>query len=846
MMSTDNKYFEEFVSDDNLQLAWKRMTHSVRYEVKDRLGLQAYASQINKHMQILQDSLRSEYEPSDAYPFYKVKQDRSLRRFSFLSMDDRFVYQAICNVLIKHSYEQISKLVTAKQLFSNVPTPLHNKAPYTFKRVFTDRSGVNEGQYDKYRKQVLQSRREFLKQGEDSWLIRTDIRSYFPSINHHILLQTLEDKGWLPDRCIRYILKHCLTRWARWESEDGKGIPIGYECSDQIGSLFLFPLDEALSDFTVHRYVDDIYIFVENFEQVKWAIHLVDKELEKLSLQRNTLKTEFLALCELGEEQLRRKLTESLSQLTHEKSSPDAEQERQKKLFQILQDKFDKRSEGLNLNEKIENISKVAFVLYRLKDRDRNIRMLAYHILDHYPNYALHAISYLYRTHRNDPELNIKLTRMIKAEYEANDVKAHALKYLNLIDEGQGSKELIEDLFNRHTIDNWYLLYEIIKDIINRNAPQSYSRLLVDVINSHNPFISSYAANALFTFVDKKHQNQLVNKLLLCESNYMRKIALYLAYRFRIRIDPSSIPTHLEILMDTSQLEEKDYFHKTIKDLFRVSLVRDFPIQKYFGCISKVNQMLRDVDLHRLQGIESFLKGLKCLLDTFLYRLEITTENIAVSEGVDFPNDNPELISLMNDLKPSPDGTYSWKNGQQNYLLNKFSNVFGKYLKEIQREIQNGEGFIVRREIFICYARSNEEWKNEVKKHLKPYENYSNITVWSDDKIKAGQDWDQEIKDALNRTKFAILLITPEFLASNYIYDQELPEIMRASQEDGLEIIWIPVSPSAVLNTPIGQLQAAFDPGRTLREMIDEDKQGEVDRKLSDVCSDVCRRMADG
>ena len=116
MTDSDIAAFEEFVSDENMRLAWKRMTHSMRKEVKDWLGLQAYSPQLETHIQILQDSLRSGFSPSKAYPIYKTKQDRSLRRFSFLSIDDRWVYQAICNILVKNSYDQIYGLFNSRSL----------------------------------------------------------------------------------------------------------------------------------------------------------------------------------------------------------------------------------------------------------------------------------------------------------------------------------------------------------------------------------------------------------------------------------------------------------------------------------------------------------------------------------------------------------------------------------------------------------------------------------------------------------------------------------------------------------------------------------------------------------
>src|SRR5690606_9699448 len=92
--------------------------------------------------------------------------------------------------------------------------------------------------------------------------------------------------------------------------------------------------------------------------------------------------------------------------------------------------------------------------------------------------------------------------------------------------------------------------------------------------------------------------------------------------------------------------------------------------------------------------------------------------------------------------------------------------------------------------------------------------------------IKPGQDWDQEIKDALQRAKVAILLVSKDFLASNYIHHNELPEILTASQSDNLTIIWIAVSPSGYKVTPIGKLQCAHsNPDKALSEIPSPKRQ---------------------
>ena len=216
--------FERFVSQENLHLAWKRLTHSVRRDVKDWLGLQAYAPQLDTHIEILQDSLRIKYAPSNAYTFFKTKQDRSLRRFSFLTMDDQFVYQALNSVLIHNSHGDITALAHRRRLFANIPTPPEDRSPFAFKRVFGHRFSESEGQYDRFRGQVLRSRKQFLQAHETPWLVRTDIRSYYPSIEHRRLDELLSGREWLADKQTRSVLMDCLDTWA---IEKGRGSPIG-------------------------------------------------------------------------------------------------------------------------------------------------------------------------------------------------------------------------------------------------------------------------------------------------------------------------------------------------------------------------------------------------------------------------------------------------------------------------------------------------------------------------------------------------------------------------------------------------------------------------------------------
>ena len=96
----------------------------------------------------------------------------------------------------------------------------------------------------------------------------------------------------------------------------------------------------------------------------------------------------------------------------------------------------------------------------------------------------------------------------------------------------------------------------------------------------------------------------------------------------------------------------------------------------------------------------------------------------------------------------------------------------------------------------------------ELKKWLKPLEQRDIVTIWDDQRIKAGADWRGEIAKALAAAKAAVLLISIDFLNSEFIRSNELPQLLNAARERGLQVLWIAVRPSTVEETEIAKYQA--------------------------------------
>src|SRR6266498_2993396 len=121
-----------------------------------------------------------------------------------------------------------------------------------------------------------------------------------------------------------------------------------------------------------------------------------------------------------------------------------------------------------------------------------------------------------------------------------------------------------------------------------------------------------------------------------------------------------------------------------------------------------------------------------------------------------------------------------------------------------------------RKGIFISYSHRDEEWLDRLTTMLKPIIPTEQIEVWEDTKIGPGASWQKEIETALARTRVAVLLVSPDFLASSFIARVELPAILRLKKDEGTAIIWIPVRSSAYKSTVLAELQAASDPSRPL------------------------------
>ena len=138
-------------------------------------------------------------------------------------------------------------------------------------------------------------------------------------------------------------------------------------------------------------------------------------------------------------------------------------------------------------------------------------------------------------------------------------------------------------------------------------------------------------------------------------------------------------------------------------------------------------------------------------------------------------------------------------------------------------------GTVERNRVFISYSHKDEEWLKKLQEVLAPDIRNDRVTAWSDTQIDPGDPWFDKIIEAIDQARVAVLLVSPNFLASDFILKEELPRLI-AAVDDGLTILWIPLFGSfddqeiKERLKPISTYQAVIDPKMPLSQREPNDQ----------------------
>lgn len=142
--------------------------------------------------------------------------------------------------------------------------------------------------------------------------------------------------------------------------------------------------------------------------------------------------------------------------------------------------------------------------------------------------------------------------------------------------------------------------------------------------------------------------------------------------------------------------------------------------------------------------------------------------------------------------------------------------------------------------VFISYSHKDERFRDELRGALTPYERKRELRVWDDTRVEAGQQWEPEILSKLDSADIVILLLSNDFIRSDYCFLKEMRRACERDKAGECAIIPIVVRACAFTKLELGQIQAIVPNGKPIKQNRDRDAAWlEVTRQLDRVIAQL-------
>ncbi|MBZ0297499.1 MAG: toll/interleukin-1 receptor domain-containing protein [Anaerolineae bacterium] len=126
---------------------------------------------------------------------------------------------------------------------------------------------------------------------------------------------------------------------------------------------------------------------------------------------------------------------------------------------------------------------------------------------------------------------------------------------------------------------------------------------------------------------------------------------------------------------------------------------------------------------------------------------------------------------------------------------------------------------LMRDQVFISYSHRDQEWCDTLMDYLSPLRKHHVVKAWVDRDIKVGSEWFDEIYKALHQTKVAVILASKSFFDSSFIQEHELPYILDCHKRGECTVVWVAVGAYPYEYTPLNAIQGVHPPNQPLDRM---------------------------
>src|SRR5258708_32883212 len=141
--------------------------------------------------------------------------------------------------------------------------------------------------------------------------------------------------------------------------------------------------------------------------------------------------------------------------------------------------------------------------------------------------------------------------------------------------------------------------------------------------------------------------------------------------------------------------------------------------------------------------------------------------------------------------------------------------------------------------LFYCYARKDKPLRDELEIHLGWLRRRYQLTNWHDHEILPGEEWEQAIDKNLNTAHLILLLISPDFMASDYCFSKEMRRALERHKEGTCRVIPIILRPTYWEDAPFSSIQLLPTNAKPITSWPNPDEA------FQDVVTEISRTIKD-
>lgn len=143
--------------------------------------------------------------------------------------------------------------------------------------------------------------------------------------------------------------------------------------------------------------------------------------------------------------------------------------------------------------------------------------------------------------------------------------------------------------------------------------------------------------------------------------------------------------------------------------------------------------------------------------------------------------------------------------------------------------------------VFFSYSHADEQLRDQIEKQLSLLKRQGIVETWHDRRIGAGENIHEAIDRNISSAEIILLLVSPDFIDSDYCYEKEMHSAMQRHQAGQAIVIPVILRPCEWHGAPFGNLNAVPRDGKAITRMPDID---EAMLEVAKAIRDAAKRLA--